>query len=279
MSMAEIRQKQQERMQLYMKQNRKGKKGMPDFNDFAMMDSTMTELGDACIAAPFTYKFSSVKCMNTVISQGRTTITTTYQMYKILALNSMISAYSMSTLYLDGVKNGDFQMTATGMAMGVLFLLISLSKPLENLSKLRPARSIFTPSIVLSVLAQFVFHFVTLLYIVSETDPFITRDESTQPDTDFKPNLKNNVVFLYSWTMTATTFLVNYEGAPFMQSFKENSKLFKGIMGMYAISFFLIMDFSEDIREYFELVPFPNETIQYKIIVALFVDTLLCIGV
>mmetsp|Transcript_23641 Transcript_23641/g.21005 ORF Transcript_23641/g.21005 Transcript_23641/m.21005 type:complete len:219 (-) Transcript_23641:27-683(-) len=198
-------------------------------------------------------------------------------MYKILALNSMISAYSMSTLYLDGVKNGDFQMTMLGMAMGVLFLLISLSKPLDKLSKLRPPKSIFSPSIVLSVVLQFIFHFITLLYIVSATDPYIIRDEFTEPDTDFKPNLKNNVVFLYSWCMTATTFLVNYEGAPFMQSFKENSKLFKGILGMYAIALVAIFDFSDMIRENFELVPFPNDSIQIQIIVALALDTILCI--
>lgn len=189
----------------------------------------------------------------------------------------MISAYSMSTLWLDGVKNGDFQMTMLGMAMGVLFLLISLSKPLDNLSKLRPPKSIFSPSIVLSVVLQFIFHFITLVYIVSATDPFIHRDESTEPDTDFKPNLKNNVVFLYSWCMAATTFLVNYEGAPFMQSFKENSKLFKGIMAMYVIALVAILDFSESIRYNLELVPFPDSTIQIKIIVALTLDTFLCI--
>lgn len=198
-------------------------------------------------------------------------------MYKILALNSMISAYSMSTLYLDGVKNGDFQMTMMGLAMGILFMLISLSKPLDKLSTLRPHRSIFSPSIVQSVLCQFVFHFITLIYIVSATDPYVVRDESTQPDTDFQPNLKNNVVFIYTWTMTATTFLVNYEGEPYMQPLKENSKLYKGLIGMYIIALFAIADVSDFVRESLQLVPFPDQSIQIRITLALALDTILCI--
>lgn len=66
------------------------------------------ELGDACIAAPFTYKFSSLKSVKRVIRQGRSTLTSTFQQYKILSLNCLISAYTMSALYLDGVKMGDY---------------------------------------------------------------------------------------------------------------------------------------------------------------------------
>jgi hypothetical protein len=36
------------------------------------------EMGDACIAAPFTYKFSSLKSSIRLIQQGRTTLTTTF---------------------------------------------------------------------------------------------------------------------------------------------------------------------------------------------------------
>lgn len=71
-------------------------------------DSGMPELGDACIAAPFTYKFASLRSGIKLLQQGRTTLTTTFQMYKILSLNSLISAYTMSALYLDGVKMGDY---------------------------------------------------------------------------------------------------------------------------------------------------------------------------
>lgn len=121
------------------------------------------------------------------------------------------------------------------------------------------------------------FHFITLLYIVSVTDEFVVKDESTQPDTDFKPNLKNNVVFIYTWVMTATTFLVNYEGEPYMQSLKDNTRLYKGIMGMYAVALFIVMDSIDFVRDYFELVPFPNVYIQTQIILALSIDTILCI--
>lgn len=162
-----------------------------------------------------------------------------------------------------------------GMATGILFLLISLSKPLEELSKLRPERSLFSPSIVFSVLTQFVFHFITLLYLIKVSDPYIKRDESTEPDTDFKPNLKNNVVFLYSWTMTATTFLVNYEGAPFMSSFRENTKLYKGIILMYIITLVAVLDVFEFVNTNLELVPFPDESVQTKVIIALAIDTVL----
>ena len=275
LTMEQIRKKQQDRMQLYMKQN-KGK-GTPSFGDFPGLDSHVVELGDAWIAAPFTYKFSSVKWVNTVIWQGRTTIATTYQMYKILALNSMISAYSMSTLYLDGMKNGDYQMTMLGMATGVLFLMISLSKPLEHLSKLSPPKSIFSPLIISSVLIQFVFHFVTLVYLIRETDQYVEKEENPDPTTEFKPNLKSNVVFIYSWAMTATTFLVNYEGSPFMQSLKENTKLYKTIMIMYFIAVFIVLDIFDFIRENLQLVPFPNDSIQKKVIIALALDSILWI--
>lgn len=112
-------------------------------------DVPKIKFGDASVAAPFTSKITSVMSgINLILSygdlyfsdelpgyivvnivrQGRATLVAMIQMYKILALNSLIMAYSLSVLHLEGIKQGDWQATIAGLLITACFFGIASSK-------------------------------------------------------------------------------------------------------------------------------------------------------
>ncbi|KAF6777749.1 hypothetical protein AHF37_02353 [Paragonimus kellicotti] len=97
----------------------------------AEQDVSVVRLGDASIAAPFTAKMPSPSGVCHIIKQGRCTLVTTLQMYKILAINAL---------------------------------------PLKTLSKERPIPNIFNLYTLLTVTLQFLVHFSVLYTLTQEAE-------------------------------------------------------------------------------------------------------------
>ncbi|KAJ3295791.1 hypothetical protein HK104_002306 [Borealophlyctis nickersoniae] len=237
-----------------------------------MDDVPQIKFGDASVAAPFTSKISSVKSVCNIVRQGRATLIAMVQMYKILALNCLISAYSMSVLYLAGIKQGDWQATIGGMMITVCFFGIAKSTALEKLSKQRPQSNVFNFYVIMSVLGQAAVHVAALIYIRREALIYSEDlDEDIKLDAEFTPNLLNSAVYLVSLVMEISTFAINYQGEPFRESIRQNKALYNSLVSVSCIAVAAAFEVSSGLNDWMQLVPFP-EDFKWKLIATMALD-------
>lgn len=216
------------------------------------------KFGDASIAAPFTSKIGTIESVCHLVRQGRCTLVTTVQMYKILALNSLIIAYALSVLHLAGVRQGDFQLTISGMLLASCFLFLSRASPLKNLSAKRPPPSIFTSYMMLSILGQFVIHLTALISLQS----FVVSYEPLKKvaeDAEFAPSLLNSAMYILTLMMQVSTFAMNYSGHPFREGLSENRGLLNALLIVGGIAFLCASESFPELNEWLQLVPFPDD--------------------
>eukprot|EP00986_Skeletonema_menzelii_P014146 scaffold8992_cov144-Skeletonema_menzelii.AAC.2 len=241
-----------------------------------MDEIPMVKVGDASVAAPFTSKMPSIRSCVDIVRQGRCTLVTSIQMYQILALNCLISAYSLSVLYLDGVKYGDTQMTAMGILGSISYMSMSRAKPLDKLSSVKPLTSIFHPSLFISLLGQFAVHLVTMMWAVYSAKEYLEPDWKVDLDGEFKPGILNSVVFLISNVQQVTVFVVNLQGRPFMTGLTENRSLLWSLLASFIMTFMFASESVPSLNKYFQLVPFPNDEFRDFIIKILVADVSIC---
>ncbi|OAX38565.1 hypothetical protein K503DRAFT_151206 [Rhizopogon vinicolor AM-OR11-026] len=254
----EAQKKAAENLQLARKKNPMEKFDLASITDaMANMegeeDVPQIKLGDASCAAPFTSKLSHVAAITHIIRQGRCTLVATIQMYKILALNCLITAYSLSVQYLDGIKFGDYQVTVSGMLMSVCFLCISRAKPVEKLSRERPLGNIFNLYVLLSVLLQFALHIISLVYITNLAH-FYEPPGDIDLEAKFEPSLLNTAIYLLGLSQQVSTFTINFQGRPFREGIRENSSLYWGLVGASAVAFSGATDFMPEMNRWLQIV-------------------------
>lgn len=215
-----------------------------------MNDQTQIKMGDASVAAPFTAKTKSLECILNVIRQGRSALVTTIQMYKILALNSLVNAFSLSVLDCMGIRYGEYQLVVSGLLVALAFTFLSKNVPLKEISKKRPLTTIFSKYMMLSIFLQVIVHIFSYLIVLKR----LKCVETIVYEEKFKPSVTNTALFLLSTSQQISTFLVNYIGRPFRESLVENRKLMGCLCLLYGIIFYILFDVNEEFSSMMEVI-------------------------
>ena len=216
-------------------------------------------LGNASVASPFTSRKTSVRCCKDILQQGRCTLVTMIQIYKILGVQCLVNALVLTTLHQKGVKQGDRQMTAVGVVVALLFLFVTRGKPLPKLSKQKPPSSVLCTETLISITIQFAIHYLAIMAVTIISDAYVDPyDPSQVPDGPFNPNTLNTATFLVTVISTINTFLVNYRGRPYMESLSDNTLLFRSIQGCYFVLFVCALEVFPPLNQLMQLSPLPT---------------------
>ncbi|EIJ87802.1 manganese-transporting P-type ATPase [Nematocida parisii] len=241
---------------------------------FILDEEVKVKLGDASIAAPFTSRTGSLQSVIDVISRGRSALVSTVQMYKVLALNCLLSAYTLSVFDTMGIKYGDFQMTAAGILSAVSFTFFGKAQPLPRISKEKPVAKIFSKYIVVSVILQTLVHILSFYYIylgVIEYGSIVMQEK-------FTPTLANTAMFLLGSALQVTTLVVNYVGRPFRESLTENKKLLNSLLLSLGMVVLCTLEAIPEINKEMQFVEIPAK-MKMKLLATIGANFILCQGI
>ena len=110
---------------------------------------------------------------------------------------------------------------------------------------------------------------ILILYLTEKIDPLSIGQEKSL-DEKFSPTLINSIMFLFQMLNQTITFIVNYQGEPFMENLSKNGAMKKMIIGIIAFSSIIIFDLYPQLNENLELVPLPDDS-TYRMILILII--------
>ena len=217
------------------------------------VDESLTSLvsSHASIAAPFAYRGdSTIKCLSLLVRSGRASLALVIQMYKILAVNSLITAFCLSILTIRGVKLGDTQTVVEALFMSVLSFLVSRVPPAKSLPSkpTSPTVSVFEPAVLASIFLQALLH-VALMWLGQPA----TLPDPSFIDSKFEPSPSNSAAFIQLFAAHLVASVANFEGPPSLPTLprvvKQMVVVGLGILGLVC------SELIPSLNEFLELAP------------------------
>lgn len=95
--------------------------------------------------------------------------------------------------------------------------------------------------------------------VADGSSPALPAGHGAGGSSSFVPNVVSSAVFVVSTAVQTCTFVASYYGLPFMEPLSSQSWLVRGAIVVYSICVLGALGLSDDLNEYLQLVPLPEE--------------------
>ncbi|XP_013178033.1 PREDICTED: probable cation-transporting ATPase 13A3 [Papilio xuthus] len=212
---------------------------------------------DASVAAPFTSKEQNIRCVKHLALEGRCALSTSFAIFKYMALYSLIQFFSILILYNYFSILGNNQFLYIDLVLTTLLALsLGRAAPGPVLTKQTPTVSLVALSSILPLLAQVLL--VLLLQLASlyllHAQPWY---KSVQGNGEVEQVLlwENTVIFIVSSFQYLVLACVYAKGWPFREPFCSNYYMVLTLVTQFAFVLVLLLCPWPWLAEVMEIMP------------------------
>lgn len=237
---------------------------------------------EASVASPFTSKTPNISCVVDVIKEGRCALVTSFNIFKYMALYSMIQYTSVLIMYWIGVNLSDLQYLYIDLFTIMPFAItMSRTKPSGVLVATRPLGRLVHSYVLFSIMTQILIQtsFQIAAYFFVKTVPFYLPMETFANETRAVDgpllSYENTILFLltcYQYIFVALVFSV---GRPFRKPFYTNVLFLLSTIVLVAVTTFLAVTTHKSVRHAFTLLDTPNQGYYFYVFFGLVAGNLL----
>jgi len=230
---------------------------------------------EASVAAPFTSKIPNISCIPKLIKEGRCALTTSFGVFKYMALYSMIQFISVLILYSNKTNLGDTQFLYIDLVITTtVAVLMGRTGPWETLVAKRPPGSLVSGQTLMSVAVQILACLAgqlgSIFFLQSRS--WYTPVNPPTPDSEIIENWDTTVIFIvssYQYLSLATTFSA---GPPYRKPFYTNFLYLAALVCLTIFTAILIMNPLPMLGNFFQL-KVPILSFRFTILLIVIINT------
>ncbi|KHJ93183.1 IC domain protein, HAD ATPase, P-type family [Oesophagostomum dentatum] len=184
---------------------------------------------EASIAAPFTSRIADIRCVPTVIREGRAALVTSFGVFKYMAGYSLTQFSSIMLLYWISTNLTDFQFLYIDMFLITLVAVFFGNTPASDyLSSTPPPTRLLSLASVVSVVGQLLIMALTQLYVfimITWQPWFVPYSVPVGDETEDKRSMQGTALFCTTTLQYITLALINSKGEPYRKPIFYNVPL------------------------------------------------------